>query len=110
MDLSENEKQALIGLFLDYSLKQPQSRSSKFKYLFMRNRRVWIAEKDFLNKYRSKKILKSLLEKKILSPHPILGYQFFIREQYVEKIYRLADHGDISLLTQLVGLWIEPLE
>lgn len=110
MDLYDNEKEVLIDLFLSYALKQPQSHSRKVKRLFMRNRRIWIAEKDFIKRYQPKKVLQDLLAKKVIVAHPIFGYQFFIREAYVEKIYLLADHGDISLLTQLVGLWVEPVE
>ncbi len=110
MNLENNEKEVLIDLFLTYALKQPQTHTRKIKRLFMRNKKIWIAEKDFIKRYKSKKVLQALLEKRIITAHPIFGYQFLIREQYVEKIYLLADHGDIALLTQLVGLWVEPVE
>lgn len=109
MDLSDNERKVLIGLFLEYALKQPHPERGKVQGLFMRNRRIWITERRFLEKTNQLKVIKSLIAKNILSPHPILGYQFFIKEAFVEKIYRFADHGDITLLTQLVGLWVEPI-
>lgn len=109
MDLSDNERKVLIGLFLQYALKQPHPERGKVQALFMRNRRIWISEKKFLEKTNQPKIIKSLIAKNILTVHPILGYQFFIKEAFVEKIYRLADHGDLTLLTQLAGIWIEPM-
>ncbi|GAB4410531.1 MAG: hypothetical protein OHK0053_37360 [Microscillaceae bacterium] len=74
----------------------------------MRNRRIWISDRNFLARHGHKESIQGLLQKKILRPHAILGYEFYIREAFIEKVYALADSGEDELLHQLVAIWVEP--
>lgn len=97
-------------VFEEYALfKLDKSAFYPVKKTFMRNRTIWISDPKFLEKNKGRRSIINLMEKGVIQRH-ILGYKICIRAQYLQQIYNLADAGQLELVRQLMGLWVEAKE
>lgn len=106
--LSNHERSIIMELWQTYCLHEyiPDEKGRRKKKL-MRQKNIWINDIHFLKKNKHKKSINNLIEQKVIQAHPIMGFTFKIREEYLHKIYNLADAGNWDLLEQLAELWIE---
>jgi hypothetical protein len=102
--LTVSECEALHHILDQFLLYQTYNKSG-VRYC-MRNKIIWINQKNYVEKSKHKGT-KGLLRKKIIQPHPILGYQVRIKSEYLEQIYDLLDNQDRGLVVQLANIWVE---
>lgn len=106
--LSEYERKIVIRLFLEHALEDNFIDDTGVKRKrWMRNAAIWIRDRDFFKKNKRKKSILSLIKKNILVAHPIMGYTFSIKTEYISRVYSLMDNGDTELVEQLAGVWLE---
>lgn len=109
--LTEHERKVVADIFFEYTLHEfyLDDRNRKQKR-FMRQRAIWINDEQFLKKNKSKKSIQSLVRKNIIVKH-LFGYRLFIRNEYLEQLYDLADTAEQEnhhLILQLASVWVEP--
>ncbi len=109
--LTEHERQAVADIFFEYTLHEfyLDDRLRKQKR-FMRQRAIWINDEQFLAKNKRRKSIQSLVRKNIIVKH-LFGYRLFIRPEYLDQLYDLADTAEPEnhdLILQLTSVWVEP--
>lgn len=106
-ELTEHERDFLFDLFLQYALRETYIDSEgSYRKRFMRQTRIWIQDAKFTQKYKRKRSMHNLLQKKVIVKNDIWGYDFFINEDFKEQIYDLADNEDFELIKQMMTVWI----
>ncbi|WP_157558504.1 hypothetical protein [Microscilla marina] len=111
LKLTEHERKVIADIFFEYTLHEfyydeHHQRQKKF----MRQRAIWINDEQFLEKNKKKKSIQSLVNKKIIVKH-LVGYRLFIRPEYLDQLYDLADTAESEnhdLILQLTSVWVEP--
>lgn len=111
LKLSDHERKAVADIFFEYTLHEfyLDERLRKQKR-FMRQRAIWINDEQFLKKNKSKKSIQSLVRKNIIVKH-LFGYRLFIRQEFLDQLYDLADTAEPEnhdLILQLASVWVEP--
>lgn len=108
LQLSEKERTILKGLLQRYIPKNdsasPALKRIKF---YMLQKQIWIPEKKLLKEHPHPNIIRSLVKKKILKPHHIVGYQINIKNDFFQQINDLINNEDWELTVQLAGIWVE---
>ena len=105
--LNNYERKAIMEIFHNYTLWETYTDDRGYKkQKFMRNRVIWINDKDFLKKNKSRKSILSLVKKNIIRPH-IFAFKMSIKKEYLHQIYSLADNEDFNLIEQLIAIWVE---
>lgn len=107
IELTTSERDALRIILEGFLLRQSYKNKRGVKSMYMRQHKIWINNKNFLQNNTKPRGVNGLLRKKILHPHPILGYYVCIKETYLSQIYNLLDNGDWDLALQLSGVWLE---
>lgn len=108
VELSASERDVLKTILQDFLLLQNSRKpSGKRIHSYMKQRKIWINQRDFLVKHARPKIVKSLYEKKVIQKHPIVGYVLGIKEMYLEQIFDLLNNEDWDLVLQLAGVWVD---
>lgn len=108
VSLTNHERRIIMDLWQTYCLHEyiPNEKGYRKKRL-MRQRKIWINDVHFLKRTQHKNAIMHLIERNIIQAHPIMGYTFSIREEYLHKIYNLADAGNWDLLEKLAELWVD---
>ena len=111
LKLTEHERKVVADIFFEYTLHEfyydEQHRRQK---RFMRQRAIWINDEQFLTKNKKKRSIQNLVKKNIIVKH-LVGYRLFIRPEYLDQIYDLADTAEPEnrdLILQLASVWVEP--
>lgn len=109
--LTEHERKVVASIFFEYTLHEFYFDDHRRKQKrFMRQRAIWINDEQFLKKNKKKKSIQSLIAKNIIVKY-LFGYRLFIRPEYLDQLYDLADTAEPEnhdLILQLASVWVEP--
>jgi hypothetical protein len=106
LQLTAFECQAIQALFSKYALIESyQDSKGCRRQRYMRQRTIWINDKNFKPQEQSRSI-RNLITKKVIVAHWV-GYKFSIRAEYFQQIYALLDNGDDEMVFQMAAVWLE---
>ena len=109
--LTEHERKVVSEIFFEYTLHEVYLDDHRRRQKrFMRQRAIWINDEQFLKKNKKKKSIQSLVRKNIIVKH-LVGYRLFIRHEYMDQLYDLADTAEEEnhdLIFQMASVWVEP--
>ncbi|TAE73692.1 MAG: hypothetical protein EAZ85_06400 [Bacteroidetes bacterium] len=106
MELTKNEKYFVIILFKSFVIR-------KQKYVF--NSQIILEKRNcidvldikFIKIHEKKNYFKTLVKKNILKKNKPFGYRLFIKKEFIDQIYTLAEAEQWDLIEQLASVWAD---
>lgn len=106
IELSKSEKAFIIDLFKNFVIRK-EKRVLRSQIIFEKRSCIDILDMKFIKIHHKKYYFKQLVKKNILKKNQLFGYRFFIKKEYLEQIYILAEAEEWNLIEQLSTVWID---
>ncbi len=106
MELTKNEKYFLITLFKNFVIRKQKNVFSS-QIIFEKRTCIDVLDIKFIKEHEKKIYFKKLVKKNILKKNKMFGYRFFIKKEFIDQIYILAEAEQWNLIQQLTTIWAD---